>query len=424
MAKSNNAAELALKHLSQFIIGDGNMEPDEFIPTGHFCLDFAINFGLDPTKADLNKIAGYDPEKPLGLPVGKLVEFFGPEGGGKSSLAYRVVGSAQRMGFEAAWIDAECSFSKSLALINGADPDRLIVVDTSANGLSAESILSLIEDLCVAEKMPPKKINGKVVQLDRPKVIVVDSLASLVPAEVQEAGFEKQHVGLLSRLLGQKIGRITQAVAKHKVLLIIINQVREKVGLNYGDPETTPGGHAIKHHYSVRLRINRRNSKEDMILRIDENSGQEILVAQRSSVRIKKNRFGKPIFDAIDIPIYFEAYFPDIEDIAFDTGRQLKLISVWKGIFSWGGIKVEGKKAFIDELKAQGRVAELIDVIKQTAEEAGTIVPPELHVYKAETSDEGMGERLSAGGEAGDSDACPKRPKKSGRKAGPKLPDN
>ena len=96
------------------------------IPTGHFRLDFIIQYGQDPTKVDLNKIEGYDPKTTLGIPLGKLVEIFGEEGGGKSSLAYRIVGYAQKLGYKTAWIDCEHSLQENLAYINGCDIDKLI----------------------------------------------------------------------------------------------------------------------------------------------------------------------------------------------------------------------------------------------------------------------------------------------------------
>lgn len=419
MAKKKplKSAELALKHLSNFVSSPGDEEPKECIPTGHFCLDFAINYGYDPTKVDLNSIDNYDPEKPLGLPVGKLVEFYGEEGGGKSSLAYRVCGNAQRMGHTVVWLDAECSYSKSLAEINGCDPANVVRYDSSVNNMSAEQALELIEDLCIVEEFP-HVVNGKKKMFSRPKVIVIDSLAALVPAEVMVGDMEQQHVGLLARLLSAKIGRVTQAIASGEVLLIIVNQLREKVGMMFGNPETTPGGHAIKHMFSVRLSMTKINSKDAQIKIKDEETGVEKIIGSHSKIRIKKNRFGAPVFDPLEIPIYYEKYFPDIEEVAFNTGRQLKMISVYLSTYSWKDLKVEGKKAFIEELKKQSLVPQLISDIKATAAELKVIIPPELLLYQSDSGDDdakGLGEQVPDNGTGKDSKTRKKKSTKSRR---------
>ena len=380
--KKKNDDELGFDNLKGFIIGSGDVEPKEYIPTGHFCLDFAICYGDDPTKTNLSAVAGYDPKKPIGLPVGKIVAFYGPEGGGKSSLAYRVVGNAQRMGYTAAWIDAECSFSKQLAIINGCNPKDILLVDAKENDMTAEKVLKVIEGLAFAPEIK-QVIDGKVVKQSRPKVIVLDSIPSLVPAAVQEDDFEQQHIGLLARIFSTKMGRISKAIAKNDVLLIMINQVREKVGVMFGNPETTPGGHTIKHAFSVRLRIARNKTKEARLIRIDENE-DEIIIGSYSNVRIEKNRFGKPVFHTLPIPIYYESYFPNIEDIAFDTGRQLNMITIYNKTFKWGDMeeRIEGKEKFIEYLKENNLVSKLISDIKEKALKDNIILPTEIIQYK------------------------------------------
>ena len=383
MPKKDIAGEIGFKQLENFIISSGEIAPDEHIPTGHFCLDFAINYGYDPTKTNLSEVEGYSPSSALGLPVGKIVELFGEEGGGKSSLAYRIVGNAQKMGYSAAWIDAECSFSRSLAKINGCDTDKLLLVDTGLNDLNAEEVLKMIHLLATSDKVPQTGADGKKTYIDRPKVIVLDSLASLVPKVIDEGAFDQQYIGILARLLSMQIGRIAKAVSANKVLLIIINQLREKIGMMYGDPSTSPGGHAIKHFFSVRLKMTKKKSKEGEIVKLDS-EGEESVIGRHTYVKIEKNRFGRPVFEAIEVPIYYEAYFPNIEDIVFDAGRQFKIISVRKGIFLWGDIREEGKANFIKKIKGDGLTMQLIQEIKKTALENGAIVPPEIHLYDRE----------------------------------------
>lgn len=376
MAKKDTTDAL-LKQLKGFSLTGAKFKSPGNIPTGHFILDFVIHYGCDPTKIDLNAIDGYNPSKSLGLPLGKLVEFFGGEGGGKSSLAYRVCGYAQRMGYTAAWIDAEHSFSESLATINGCDPESIIYPNTN---LCAEDILDLIQFLCKSQKVPMEK-DGKEVFVDAPKVIVVDSIASLVPKARAEANSEQQFMGLLPRIMSDNLGKIADAAEANNVLLIFVNQLREKIGMLWGNPETSPGGHALKHFFSLRLKITKKSSKDANIYKMDDETGEEKLIGRYSYVRLEKNRFAKPFLDSLEIPIYFENYFPDIEEMIFDAGRQVKVISVRKGIFSWGEIKIEGRKNFINHLKDKNLISDLIKEIKLKADESAVVLPPELIKY-------------------------------------------
>ena len=220
MAKKINMGENAFKHLEGFGIGTAKFNSPGNIPTGHFNLDFAINFGSSPDNINLNTLEGYDSSKPLGLPLGKVIEISGEEGSGKSSLAYRVVGAAQKMGYTTAWLDAEHSFSEALASINGCDSGEIIMPD---NNISAEKFLDLIEALCKTDSVPMEK-DGKKVIVDAPKVIVLDSVASLVPKAVGESLSEQQFMGLLPRVMSQNMGKIAGAAEANGVLLIFINQ--------------------------------------------------------------------------------------------------------------------------------------------------------------------------------------------------------
>jgi len=383
MAKKKKSSDAADKYLNDLIITGGKFKSPGNIPTGHFSLDFIIHNGVDPTKVDLSSLRGYDPSKPLGLPLGKVVELFGEEGGGKSSLGYRVVGYAQKLGYTAAWIDSECSFSEDLAIINGCDIEDIIYINTSNNNLCAEDVLDTIINMCENPKgVPRKDANDKKFHAPPPKVIVVDSLASLIPKAVDESDSEQQFMGLLARIFSQNMGKVAAAAERNGVLLVFINQLREKIGLQFGNPETSPGGRALKHHFSLRLKITRRKSKEAEIKEWDEDLGDEVTVGGRSYVTIEKNRFAKPYRDSIDIPIYYVPIFPEIVDIAFDAGRQFKLISVYKNVFNWENNKAEGKKRFIQMLKEKELVNPLIRALKEKAKADGLILPPELSAYE------------------------------------------
>lgn len=382
MAKSKtDGTSFSLQYLNNLVIQDGDANIPPCIPTGYFHLDFAIRYGRDSYKANLDEI-NYDPQIPLGLPLGKLVQFYGAEGGGKSSLAYRVAGNAHKLGYTVAWIDAEQSYSKDLALINGCDLDKMLVIKTSENDLFAERVIDVIEELCYAETVPQVR-NGKKIMIDGPKVVILDSLASIIPKRVEENSAENQNIALLPRLLSQNLGKILKAADKRQVLLIFINQLRKDLNKQWGDDDTYSGGYALKHASSLILKITKRESNEAKVY-LSTEEGEKRLIGRRSLIDIKKNRFGPPydteLNSKIDIPIYYETYFPDVEEILFDVGRQLKLISIYKMEYRWNGVKIEGKKDFIEELKKQNLIDKLVEDIKTAAKENNAIVPPEINL--------------------------------------------
>lgn len=356
MAKKNTV----LSNFEGFEFGsEGN--PTEFIPTGHAELDYIIASGL--LNDDDERI------KTGGLPTGKLVMIYGGEGGGKSSLAYAICGSAQRMGKVPIWIDVENSFSESLAKINGVDlgkigrksmydkknPDKIF---------DGEYALDCVMEAC-------KKGAG---------VVVLDSIASLVPRYVMENPADKDTMAALARLLGKTVNKICSFAAANNTLVIFINQLRVNPGAMFKDPEGFPGGKAIAHACSVILKLNKVNAK-DSYTYIEDDEGNEKLIAGAANIFIQKNRFAAPHFGGIRIPIYYEHYFPQIEETAFEYGRQTKIISVRNSVFSWNGMKVEGKKNFIAELVAQNKVGELVAAIKEAAADADVIVPAAILNY-------------------------------------------
>jgi recombination protein RecA len=378
MAKEKKEKDIVFENLAGFI-RLGAVEKTENIPTGHFNLDFVIHYGTLPEMADISSILGYDPAKSLGLPLGKVVEFFGEEGGGKSSLAYRVIGNAQKLGYKVAWIDTENSFSEDLAEINGADSSNiylsnLVNYEDENVTYAAEDVLDAIPKLCKSGV----------------KVVVVDSVANLVPRVRMEADAEKMMIGTLAKLLTENLGKIVNYAAKYGVLVIMINQLREKPGTLWGDPETTPGGRSLKHNASLRIKVSKMNSKDAQILVKDEN-GKERLIGRYARVNIAKNRFGKPFFDSFPITTYYEKYCPNIEDIMFMTARNLQIITVRTGIFTWAGedkkdpiLKVEGQRAFIEALKEKNLQNKLFGDILKEATSTKCLLPPELIKWKEE----------------------------------------
>ena len=350
------------------------------IPTGHFKLDFAIQYGMDVTKVDLSKLEGYDPSKTLGVPLGKLVEIFGEEGGGKSSLAYRIAGYAQKLGHKVAWIDTEHSYQKNLATLNGCDTEKL----TYSNLLDKEHP----EKVFYAEN-----IFGKMIEAmeHNYKVIVLDSVANLVPKALYEASDEQQFMALLPRMLSQNLGKLVAHAEKHGTLLVFINQLRENLSVKWGDPETSPGGRSLKHNSSLRLKISKKNSKDANIYVPDPDDGEPLLIGRNAGVRLIKNRFAKPFLETLEIPIYYEQYFPEIEEVAFDTARQIRLISVRDKIYNWNGIKIEGRKPFIDHIVENKLIDKLINSIKEKALENDVLLPPEITLYKSPLEEKNSG---------------------------------
>ncbi len=375
-------SDIGLENLKGFFRRGADTKIPDWIPTGHFELDFIINYGMKPSDVDLSLLTDYDPSKNIGIPMGKLIELFGEEGSGKSSLAYRAVGYAQKMGYDCVWIDAENSFSNNLALINGVNKDTLIYADMSnkdnvSTVYHAEDVFDNIVAMCkVNEKRKSNKIG----------VIVLDSVANLIPKVRMEASAEDIKVSPVARLMAENLGKIINCATRYGVLIIFINQLRDKIGA-WGNPETSPGGRALKHLSSLRIKISKKGGKDADIF-VTDNEGKIKLIGRKARIRIEKNRFAKPYIETIEIPIYYEPYFPDIEEVAFNVGRQLKVISVYKGEFRWGEVKVPGRSDFIDHLKIKKLVSTLIKEVVVKAKETGVILPPELVSIEIEIENE------------------------------------
>ena len=222
------------------------------------------------------------------------------------------------------------------------------------------------EKVFYAEDIMDKMI---IMMKNKVRVIVLDSVAAMVPKTLYEAESKQQFMGLLPRFLSSNLGKLVAHAEQNGTLLIFVNQLREKIGQPWGDPKTSPGGHCLHHNASLRLRMMKKNSKDAEIIVPNPDTGEDMLIGKHSIVRLIKNRFAQPYTESLDIPIYYQSYFPDIEEIAFDTGRQTKLISVRKGIFKWDELKIEGRAEFIDYIKSNNLIDDLITAIKLKAEE-------------------------------------------------------
>src|SRR6185295_13570844 len=228
----NKALEMAVGQIEkQFGKGSimrlgqkGGVAPIESIPTGAISIDYALGIG--------------------GMPRGRVVEIFGPESSGKTTLALQVIAQAQKLGGMAAFVDAEHALDAAYAQKLGVDLDGLLVSQPD-NG---EQALEIVEVL---------------VRSGGVDVVVVDSVAALVPRAEIEGEMGEAQMGLQARLMSQALRKLTGVVSKSKTCLIFINQLREKIGVMFGNPETTTGGRALKFYASVRMDIRRIASIKD-----------------------------------------------------------------------------------------------------------------------------------------------------------------
>ena len=231
-------------------LGDQEVKEIPVISTGALSLDLALGVG--------------------GLPRGRIVECYGQESSGKTTLALHVVANAQKQGGVAAFIDAEHALDPQYAKKIGVDLDNLIVSQPN----SGEEALTICEQLVKSGALD---------------VVVVDSVAALTPQAEIDGNMGDSHMGLQARLMSQAMRKLTSVIAQTKTLLIFTNQVRDKIGVMFGNPETTPGGKALKFYASCRLQVQRIGA-------IKNTSGQ--VVGNRTRVKVVKNKVAPPFTEA------------------------------------------------------------------------------------------------------------------------------
>jgi recombination protein RecA len=270
------------------------------IPTGAVSLDFALGVG--------------------GMPRGRVIEIFGPESSGKTTLALQVIAQSQLKGGMAAFVDAEHALDASYAKRLGVDLDNLLVSQPD-NG---EQALEIVEVL---------------VRSGGVDVVVVDSVAALVPRAEIEGEMGEAQVGLQARLMSQALRKLTGVVSKSRTCLIFINQLREKIGVMFGNPETTTGGRALKFYASVRLDIRRIGAIKD----------GDVVVGGRTRVKIVKNKVAPPFREAEFDVMYGEGISRegDLLDLAVDR-RIVEKSGTW---FAYAGERLgqgrENAKQFL-----------------------------------------------------------------------------
>jgi recombination protein RecA len=280
----------------------GPIQPLDAISTGSISIDYALGVG--------------------GVPRGRVVEIFGPESSGKTTLALQVIAEAQRLGGMAAFVDAEHALDAAYAQKLGVDLDNILVSQPD-NG---EQALEIVEVL---------------IRSGGVDVVVVDSVAALVPKAEIEGEMGDAQMGLQARLMSQALRKLTGVVSKSKTCLIFINQLREKIGVMFGNPETTTGGRALKFYASVRIDIRRIASIKD----------GDAVVGGRTRVKVVKNKVAPPFREAEFDVMYGEGIsrMGDLLDLAVEK-RIVEKSGAW---FAYGGERLgqgrENAKQFLKE---------------------------------------------------------------------------
>ena len=325
--EKSKALDLALGQIDrQFGSGSvvrlGESRTQDKIPaisTGSISLDIALGIG--------------------GIPRGRVIEVFGPESTGKSTLSYHVMAEAQRSEGEVAYIDAEHALDPGYASRCGVDIEHLLVSQPD----SAEQGLEICEYLVRSGALD---------------IVVVDIVAALVPKSELEGDMGDSHVGLQARLMSQALRKLTSAISRSNTSVMFINQIREKVGVIWGSPETTPGGRALKFYSSVRIDLRRIES-------IKQNNE---VVGARMRARIVKNKVAAP-FKVAEFDMMFNEGISKEGDLV-DLGTEAAAIKKSGSFYSFGDIRLgQGRENAKRFLKENNEIAEQIeDLIRNNSE--------------------------------------------------------
>ena len=312
------ALELALSQIEkQFGKGsimklDGSITQDvAAIPTGSLTLDVALGIG--------------------GVPRGRVIEIYGPESSGKTTLTLSIINQVQKLGGTAAFIDAEHAFDSNYAKKVGVKLDDLLISQPD----TGEQALEIAETL---------------VRSNAVDVVVIDSVAALTPRAEIEGEMGDSHMGLQARLMSQALRKLTAAINKSKTCVIFINQIRMKIGIMFGNPETTTGGRALKFYASVRIDLRRIDSIKQ---------GEEI-IGNRVKAKIVKNKIAAPFKEA-EFEIYFTEGISKLSDI-LDLGIKENIIEKSGAWFAYEGEKLgQGRENVRQYFKQNPKIATKIE---------------------------------------------------------------
>ena len=296
---------------------DAVIEKIEAIPTGSLGLDVALGVG--------------------GLPRGRIIEIYGPESSGKTTLSLHAIVEAQRKGGIAAFVDAEHAFDRSYAKKLGVDLEALLISQPD-NG---EQAMEITENLIRSGAID---------------IIVIDSVAALTPKAEIEGEMGDSKMGLHARLMSQAMRKLTGTISKTKCTVVFINQLREKIGVMFGNPETTTGGNALKFYASVRLDIRR----------IGQLKEGDVVIGNRARVKVVKNKVAPP-FRLAEFDILFGQGVSKVGEI-IDIGAQHEIIKKSGSWFSYGDIRLGQGRDAVKQLFDDNK--ELADEIEAKIKEA------------------------------------------------------
>ena len=329
--EKDNTLEIALAQIEKSFgkgavmrLGEqGNSEQIQSIPTGSLTLDTALGIG--------------------GLPRGRIIEIFGAESAGKSTLAMSVVAEAQQMGGQAAFIDIEHAMDPNYAKKIGVDTDKLLISQPD----SAEQALEITEYLIRSGALD---------------IIVIDSVAALVPTAEIEGNMADMQVGLQARLMSKALRKLTSIIHKTDTVCIFINQLREKVGVIFGNPETTPGGRALKFYSSVRIDLRKTEAIK---------VGTEI-IGNRVRARVVKNKVAAP-FKKAEMEILYDSGISK-EGSILDIGTEKDIIKKSGAFYSYKDTRLgQGREAARMFLRDNIEIRKEIEDTIRNSEEAEKI---------------------------------------------------
>jgi recombination protein RecA len=316
--------------------GDSHQEV-EVVSTGSLGLDLALGIG--------------------GLPRGRIIEIYGPESSGKTTLALQVIAEAQKAGGQCAIIDAEHALDPSYAKKLGCDIESLLVAQPDCG----EQALEIVDTLVRSGSLD---------------VLVVDSVAALVPRAELEGEMGDSHMGLQARLMSQALRKLTGTISKSRTIVIFINQIRMKIGVMFGSPETTTGGNALKFYASIRLDIRRIGSLKD----------KETVVGNQTKVKVVKNKLAPP-FRVIEFDIMYGEGISKMGEI-IDLGVNAGVVEKSGAWFSFDGERIgQGRENTRKFLKDNPKVAEAIE--KKLRDNANAVANTMLQGSEDSTNDDG-----------------------------------
>ena len=305
-------------------LGEAHHLDVDVIPTGSLSLDVALGVG--------------------GIPRGRVAEIFGPEASGKTTIAQHIVAEAQRLGGTGAFVDMEHALDPKYAAACGVDVENLLISQPDTGEQALEIVEALVRSGAV-------------------DVVVVDSVAALVPRAEIEGDMGDAHMGLMARLMSQALRKLSGAIKQTNTAVIFTNQLRHKIGVYFGNPETTPGGHALKFYTSVRLDVRRIQSIK---------VGSEI-IGNRTRVRVVKNKVAPP-FQQAEFDIMYNEGISKVGDL-LDLAVDLDIIDRRGSYYSFGDVRLgQGRENSKDFLRENLDLLEDIEILVR-GEALGAEVP-------------------------------------------------